>query len=76
MMAPCIGETALLSNRKKTPVEPESSTPEQSSKEEKNSSPAPAIPESNTASSTAETRTGPTRATKLPAPFEDFVLDK
>ena len=75
-MALCIGETALLSNRKKTPVEPESSTPEQSSKEEKNSSPAPAIPESNTASSTAKTRTRPTRATKLPGQFKDFVLDK
>jgi len=60
----------------KTPGEPESSTPEQSSKEGKNSSPAPVIPESNTASSTAETRTRPSRATKLPARFKDFVLDK
>lgn len=60
----------------RTPGEPESSKPEQSSKEEKNSSPVPAIPESNTASSTAETRTRPTRATKLPGRFKDFVLDK
>ena len=60
----------------KTLGEPESSTPEQSSKEEQNASPAPAIPESHTASSTAETRTRPTRATKLPGRFKDFVLDK
>ena len=60
----------------KTLGEPESSTPEQSSKEEQNASPAPAIPESNTASSTAESRTRATRATKLPGRFKDFVLDK
>ena len=52
------------------------STPEQSSKDEETSIPAPAIPQSNTGSSKAETRTRPTRATKLPGRFKDFVLDK
>ena len=60
----------------KTPGEPESSTPEQSSKDEKTSIPAPAILQSNTGSSKAETRTRLTCATKLPGRFKDFVLDK
>lgn len=60
----------------KTPGEPEPSSLEQSPREEKTSSPAPAIPESSTSSSTAETRNRPTRATKLPGRFKDFVLDK
>ena len=60
----------------KTPGEPESSTPEQSSKDEKTSIPPPAIPQSNTGSSKAERRTRPTRATKLPGQFKDVVLDK
>ena len=59
-----------------TPGEPESSPPEQSSREANPPSPAPAMPESSTTSSTAETRSRPTRATKLPGRFKDFVLDK
>ena len=70
------GRNCYIVKPYKTPREPESSTPEKSSKEGKHSSPAPVIPESNTASSTAETRTRPTRATKLPGRFKDFVLDK
>ena len=57
--------------------EPESSTPEQSSKEEKTQAQSQQyLSLAQLQDSTAETRTRPTRATKLPGRFTDFVLDK